>query len=46
MQSDVFSDDEDLSSPPSSDTEQDWSEEDDDIPMIGTGFARVLIAYG
>lgn len=39
MQSDVISDDEDLLSPPSSDTEQDWSEEDDDIPMIGTGIA-------
>lgn len=36
MQSHMISDDEDLMSPPSSDTEQEWSEEDD-IPMIGTG---------
>ena len=40
MQSHVVSDDEDPLSP-SSDTEQDWSE-DDDIPMIGTGFAFVF----
>ena len=40
MHSHVISDDEDL---PSSDTEQEWSEEEDDIPMIGTGFARWLI---
>lgn len=40
MQSNVISDDEDL---PSSETEQEWSEEEDDIPMIGTGFAPWLV---
>ena len=39
MQPPVISDDEDLVSPPSSDIEQDWSEEDDDIPLISTGLA-------